>query len=138
MFTFKRIAVASAAAVAMVVGISGNASAAEISVWSSTNPDGCGDVGFASYGDNFYFMDHCKDGRGVRVQYTTPTLGSPSTSDAKHTIDYTGGYTGYTWTASSSGNKDFAEGACFYFRAGLEDNGSYISGTYDSWHLACA
>ncbi|MCU7826068.1 hypothetical protein [Kitasatospora sp. DSM 101779] len=140
MFTLKRFAVASAAAVAMVVGIAGTASATEpqVDVWSSSNPDSCGYAGFATNGDNFYFQDHCKDGHGVRVEYTTPTKGQPSTSDGKHTIDYTGGYTGFHWTSAANSNKDFAEGACFYFRAGLEESGTYIKGTYDVWHLACA
>ncbi|MCD0485557.1 hypothetical protein LO771_25015 [Streptacidiphilus sp. ASG 303] len=136
MSTFKRIAVTAAATVALTIGAANTASAFEINDSAASDPDSCGIVGWSNYGDIFRFMDLCHDYRGVRVQYTTPTLGQPSTSDGKHTHDYTGGYTGYTY--SGEYNLDFAEGACFYFRAGLEDNGTYVSGTYGPWQLACA
>ncbi|MFF4651809.1 hypothetical protein [Streptomyces sp. NPDC001380] len=132
MSTFKRTAVTAAATVALTIGAANTASAFEIDDYASSDSDSCGVVGWSSYGDIFRFMDLCKDGRGVRVQYTTPTLGRPSTSDGKHTHDYTG------YTYSGDYNLDFAEGACFYVRAGLEDNGSYVSGTHGPWQLACA
>ncbi|RKE23569.1 hypothetical protein [Streptomyces sp. TLI_171] len=135
MFTLKRIVVTAAATVAMTVGIANTASAFEINDYASSD-DTCGVTGWSNYGDTFRFMDLCKDGRGVRLEYTTPTMGLASTSDGKHYHDYTGGYTGYTYTGAF--DRDFAEGACFFFRTGLEDNGSYISGTYGSWQLACA
>lgn len=137
MSKLKRIAVTAAATVALTIGVADTASAYEINSYASADPDTCGVVGWSSYGDIFRFMDLCKDGRGVRVEYTTPTMGTPSTSDTKHTHDYTGGYTGYTYS-STVYDLDFTEGACFFFRAGLEDNGSYVSGTYGPWEIGCA
>ncbi|GAA5023787.1 hypothetical protein [Kitasatospora paranensis] len=137
MSTFKRIAVTAAAAAALTLGIANPASALEINDFVGS-ADTCGYVGFTTNGDTFRFLDACSDGRGVRLQYTAPTKGLASTSDAKTTKDYTGGYTGIDWGNAYVYDKDFAEGACFYFRVGLEKGGSYISGSYGSWRLACA
>ncbi|MEU6388914.1 hypothetical protein [Streptomyces sp. NPDC046939] len=100
----------------------------------------CGVVAFSKYGDVFRFQDACSDGRGVRLQATVPTTstGTPSTSDPKWTKDYTLGATGLNWDNAFVYNRDFTENACFFMRAGLVDNGSYVSGSYGAWKLACA
>jgi len=136
-FKFKRVAVTAVATVAISVGIANTAYAYSINDYA-TSKNVCGAVGFSSDGEVFRFLDICSDGRGVRLQYTKPTLGSPSTSDAKTTKDYTGGYTGYDYDKAYVYNQSFAESACFYMRVGLVDNGSYVSDSYGSWQLACA
>ncbi|WP_344628285.1 hypothetical protein, partial [Kitasatospora arboriphila] len=113
------MAVTAAAAVALTLSATNTASAADFVInehATSSDAGGCGVVGWSQYGDVFRFMDLCKDGKGVEVEWTTPTKGLASTSDAKHTHNYTGGYTG--WEYLGSYDLDFPEGACFYFRAG--------------------
>ncbi|MEW2131597.1 hypothetical protein [Streptomyces sp. NPDC005435] len=131
----KRFAVVAAAAAAITLGVTTSASA--LTTWTDT-PDSCGFAQFKSDGDNFRILDACKDGRGVRLEWTQPTKGLASTSDPRTYVDYTGGYNGLDFAEGHLVNEDFAEGACFYFRVGLEDGGTYVSGTYSPWELACA
>lgn len=85
-------------------------------------------------------FDTCSDGRGVRLQYTNPTTGMPSKYDAKVTVDYTGGYTGWNTDNAWVYNTNMDEDACFLFRVGLVDNGAYVTGSYGIWttHNVCA
>jgi opacity protein-like surface antigen len=133
----RRIIVTALAASALTVATATSAQAATIDDYTNT-ADVCGSVGFSRYGDVFRFLDICRDGRGVRVQATNPTTGVPSTSDAKWHHDYTGGYTGYDWDNAGVYNTDIDEDACFYFRAGLVDNGDFVDNSYGIWRLACA
>ncbi|WP_431683012.1 hypothetical protein [Kitasatospora sp. KL5] len=133
----KRLTVTAAATAAITFGVSNTAYAYSISDYA-TSSNTCGAVGFSQDGDDFRFLDICRDGKGVRLQYTSPTLGTASTSHTKYTKDYTGGYTGYDYNVAPVFYKDFAEGACFYFRVGHVDEGSYVSGSYGAWQLACA
>lgn len=135
----RRIVVTAFAASALTVATATSAQAATIDYYTNTAAgDVCGSVGFSRYGDVFRFLDVCTDGRGVRVQATNPTTGVPSTSDAKWHHDYTGGYTGYDWNNAGVYNTDINEDACFYFRAGLVDNGDFVDDSYGSWRQACA
>ncbi|MFJ8537760.1 hypothetical protein [Streptomyces sp. NPDC093591] len=133
----RRIVMTALAASALTVATAASAHAATIDYYTNT-ANVCGSVGFSKYGDVFRFLDVCRDYRGVRVQVTNPTTGVPSTSDAKWSHDYTGGYTGYDWDNAGTYNTDINEDACFYFRAGLVDNGDYVDDSYGSWRLACA
>ncbi|MFC8344933.1 hypothetical protein [Streptomyces sp. NPDC057280] len=132
----RHLAVPALAAGALVVGTAGSSFAADIYTASSSNS--CGAAYFYDDGDTFKILDVCTDGKGVRLQYTNPTTGSPHTSDTKIHVDYTGGYTGWSISNAYIYDTDMNEAACFYFRVGHVDDGAYVSGSYGAWNFACA
>lgn len=131
----RRFAIAALAASALTLG---TATSSYATTYTNASSNSCGAVYFIDNGDTFKFLDVCSDGKGVRLQYTSPTTGSPSTSDTKIHVDYTGGYTGYDLNKAYVYDTDMNENACFYFRVGHVDNGAYVSGSYGGWDLACA
>ncbi|GCB42719.1 hypothetical protein [Streptomyces sp. NL15-2K] len=133
----RRIAVATLAASAITIATATSAHAYTIDDRANSS-NTCGTTGFSSYGEVFRMLDLCSDGKGVRLQATNPTTGTPSTSDAKWAHDYTGGYTGFDFDDAHIYNTSMSEDACFYFRTGHVDNGAYVSGSYGLWSLACA
>ncbi|MBE8470089.1 hypothetical protein [Streptomyces justiciae] len=133
---FRHFAVPTLAAAALVIGTAGSSFADQIYTADSSNA--CGAAYFYDYGDTFKIIDICTDGKGVRLQYTNPVDSNPSTSDTKIHVDYTGGYTGYNLSNAYVYDTDMDEDACFYFRVGHVDDGSYVSGSYGSWNEACA
>jgi hypothetical protein len=130
----RHLAISAAAAAALVVGTAGSSYA--IDTASSSNS--CGAAYFYPDGDTFKIIDVCSDGKGVRLQYTNPTTGTPSTSNTKISVDYTGGYTGWNLANAYVYDTDMNEAACFYFRVGHVDDGAFVSGSYGGWNLACA
>jgi hypothetical protein len=125
---------------ALIVG----AAAAAISVLATTqasagvsgyakSANGCGQVNFVEYGDNWQVFDLCQDGRGVWLDIDIKKSGSWVN---KETIYYTGGYTGIA--NYKVYNRDYTEGSALRFRVGLGDNGSYVSGTFGSWDYVWA
>ncbi|MDN3020449.1 hypothetical protein [Streptomyces sp. S.PB5] len=128
---FSRIAIPTLTAAVLTVATATSSHAATNTTLASS--DSCGVVTFTDYGDIFRFLDTCSDGRGVRLQYTNPTTGAPSKEDAKINVDYTGGYTGWNTDNAWTYNTNMDEDACFYFRVGLVDNGSYVSGSFGTW-----
>ncbi|WP_328871116.1 hypothetical protein OHT76_13870 [Streptomyces sp. NBC_00287] len=131
----KSLAVTAVAATALTVM---TATSAQATTYSNASSDSCGAVYFIDNGDTFKMLDVCTDGKGVRLQYTNPTTGTPSTSHTKLSVDYTGGYTGWDLNNAYVYDTDMNEAACFYFRVGHVDNGAYVSGSYGGWDLACA
>ncbi|MEU5885511.1 hypothetical protein ABZ835_01530 [Streptomyces sp. NPDC047461] len=131
----RRLAIPALAAAALVIGTAGSSYA---STYTGASSNSCGAAYFYDVGDTFKMLDVCTDGKGVRLQYTNPTTGSPSTSDTKISVDYTGGYTGWDLNNAYVYDTDMNENACFYFRVGHVDDGAYVSGSYGGWHLACA
>ncbi|MFJ4583363.1 hypothetical protein [Streptomyces echinatus] len=131
---FRKILTVVIAALGLAVAAAGPASASD----SASTSDSCGAVYFYSDGDTFKFLDTCSDGHGVLLYWTTPTTGQPHTSDTGHSKAYTGGYTGWNMDNAYIYDKDFTEGACFYYRVGLTESGGYIIGSYGSWTLSCA
>ncbi|MGW1955629.1 hypothetical protein ACWCPI_23260 [Streptomyces sp. NPDC001920] len=131
----RRFAIAAIAASALTLG---TATASHAAPYTNSSSDNCGAVYFYDYGDTFKFLDVCSDGKGVRLQYTSPTTGTPSTSHTKIHVDYTGGYTGWDLNNAYVYDTDMNENACFYYRVGHVDNGAYVSGSYGGWSMACA
>ncbi|MFE9019366.1 hypothetical protein ACFYNL_12470 [Streptomyces sp. NPDC007808] len=131
----RRFAIAAIAASALTLA---TATASHAASYTASSSNSCGAVYFYGYGDTFKFLDVCSDGKGVRLQYTSPTTGTPSTSHTKIHVDYTGGYTGYDLNDAYVYDTDMNENACFYFRVGHVDNGAYVSGSYGPWVMACA
>ncbi|MEV7883945.1 hypothetical protein ACWD3I_10555 [Streptomyces sp. NPDC002817] len=137
MLRFRHVAIPVVTAAAITVATATSTFAATIDDQAVT-VGARGIVGFSRDGDVFRILDVDVDGKGVRLQYTNPTTGTPSTSHTKVNVNYTGGYTGWDYDNAFVYNTNFDEDACFYFRAGLVDNGSYVEDTYGSWILACA
>ncbi|WP_371659686.1 hypothetical protein [Streptomyces sp. NBC_00280] len=135
---FRRTAIPAVTAAVLTVALATSSHAADNTTMASDNS--CGIVTFTDYGDKFSFLDVCSDGRGVRLQYTNPTEGTPSTNDVRVNVDYTGGFTGYNQDDAWVYNTNMDEDACFLFRVGLVNNGSYVSGSYGGWttHNVCA
>ncbi|MFF7309994.1 hypothetical protein [Streptomyces sp. NPDC008137] len=131
----RRFAIAALAASALTLG---TATASHAATHTASSSNSCGAVYFYGNGDTFKFLDVCSDGKGVRLQYTSPTTGTPSTSHTKIHVDYTGGYTGYDLNNAYVYDTDMNENACFYYRVGHVDNGAYVSGSYGPWVMACA
>jgi hypothetical protein len=131
----RSLAVTAIAASALIVT---TASSAHATTYTAQSSNVCGAAYFYDYGDTFKIIDVCSDGKGVRLQYTSPTTGTPSTSHTKIHVDYTGGYTGYDLNNAYVYDTDMNENACFYYRVGHVDNGAYVSGSYGGWELACA
>ncbi|MGN9761397.1 hypothetical protein [Streptomyces sp. SD31] len=131
----RRFAIAALAASALTLG---TATSSYATTYTNSSSDSCGAVYFIDNGDTFKFLDTCTDGKGVRLQYTNPTTGSPSTSHTKINVDYTGGYTGWNLDNAYVYDTDMNENACFYYRVGHVDNGAYVSGSYGPWTMACA
>jgi len=131
---FKRILTVVVAAVGLAVAATAPAAAID----SGSSKNACGVVYFYPDGDTFKFLDTCSDGHGVLLYWTTPTTGQPHTTDSAQSKAYTGGYTGWDLDNAYVYDKDFTEGACFYYRVGLTESGGYIIGSYGSWTLSCA
>ncbi|WP_327716897.1 hypothetical protein OG381_16715 [Streptomyces sp. NBC_00490] len=131
----RRLAIPALAAAALVIGTAGSSYA---QTYTAASSNSCGAAYFYDVGDTFKIIDVCTDGKGVRLQYTNPTTGNPSTGDTKINVDYTGGYTGWNLDNAYVYDTDMNENACFYFRVGHVDDGAYVSGSYGGWHLACA
>ncbi len=91
---FRRIAIPVITAATIAVATATSAYAADEVASSS---DSCGVVGFYHYGDTFKFLDTCTDGRGVRLQATNPTTGTPPTSDFRVGLEDNGNYVSGTY-----------------------------------------
>ncbi|GAA4618654.1 hypothetical protein GCM10023195_83990 [Actinoallomurus liliacearum] len=134
--TITAATVAAAAATTLTMAAPAHAGS---TVYAENN-NSCAGVWFEPDGDNFGFKDFCADGMGVYMEMTKPTGGTPSTSDSKIFKSYATSYNGSLdwYSGDVVWNQDYTEGYCFLYRVGLRKDGAYVSGTYGSWHLACA